>query len=117
MSNGKSLMYGLLVGGLLGGLATLLVTPSSGKQVRAQLQNNRNKISHSVHQVRNDSLSLKNQLVESFKDNSKVIKEVSTDFKKSLGHFKEDIEPHKTQLQKEIKEVERKLKQLEQSIQ
>ncbi len=40
MSKGRSLAAGLIVGGVIGGVAALLTAPTSGKNLRGQLKAN-----------------------------------------------------------------------------
>lgn len=117
MSKNKSMFCGLLIGGLVGGIATLLVTPSSGKDLRGQLQLNREKLEETLHKLKSESMALKNQLALTAKEGKEIVKDVSTDLKRSISQFQKEIEPHKNHLQKEIEEVEIKIKQLEQTLQ
>lgn len=117
MSKNKAMFCGLLIGGLVGGITTLLVAPSSGRDLRGQLQLNREQLEETLHKLKSESMSLKNQLVLTAKEGKEIVKDVSTDLKRSISQFQQDIEPHKNHLQKEIEEVERKIKQLEQTLQ
>jgi gas vesicle protein len=117
MSKNKSLFCGLIVGGIIGGIATLLATPSSGKEMRGQLTINRKMLEDTIQQLKAESIALKNQIVITAKESSGVVKEVSTDLKRTINQFQKEIEPHKKDLQKEIEEVELKIKQLEKTLQ
>ncbi|MGM0876261.1 MAG: YtxH domain-containing protein [Bacillota bacterium] len=117
MSKNKSLLCGLLVGGLIGGIAVLMSTPSTGKELRGQLQINRRKLEETLQQLKTESIALKDQIIITAKESSGVVKEVSTDLKRTINQFQQEIAPHKKDLQKEIEEVELKIKQLEQTLQ
>ena len=117
MSKNKPLFCGFIVGGIIGGIATLLATPSSGKDMRGQLTINRKILEETIQQLKAESIALKNQIVITAKESSGVIKEVSTDLKRTINQFQKEIEPHKKDLQKEIEEVELKIKQLEKTLQ
>jgi gas vesicle protein len=117
MSKNKSLFCGFIVGGIIGGIATLLATPSSGKDMRGQLTINRKILEETIQQLKAESIALKNQIVITAKESSGVVKEVSTDLKRTINQFQKEIEPHKKDLQKEIEEVELKIKQLEKTLQ
>ncbi|MFC0272061.1 YtxH domain-containing protein [Metabacillus herbersteinensis] len=116
MSNNKSLMYGLLVGGLVGSMATLLSAPSSGRDLRGQIRFNRQRLEETVNQLKSEGVSLKDQVVQTAKESAGVIKEVSADLQNSIKQWQMEIEPHKNDLQKEIEEIELKIKQLEQAL-
>ncbi|MBU7595059.1 YtxH domain-containing protein [Metabacillus halosaccharovorans] len=116
MSNNKSLLVGLLVGGVIGGVATLLSTPSSGKELRSQINLNRKQIEDLVNQLKKESKALKVQLVQTAKESSEVVKEVSADLMKSIQQYQQDTEPHKENIMKEIEEIDTRIKQLEKTL-
>lgn len=116
MANKNSLLFGLVVGGVIGSIATLLSTPSSGKELRGQLNLNRKQLEDLLHQLKNESKALKEQLIKTVKDGSVVMKEVSSDFKKTVEQFQQEIEPNKNDLMKEIEEIDMKIKKLEQTL-
>ena len=116
MANKNSLLFGLVVGGVIGSIATLLSTPSSGKELRGQLNLNRKQLEDLLHQLKNESKALKEQLIKTVKDGSVVMKEVSSDLKKTVEQFQQEIEPHKNDLMKEIEEIDMKIKNLEQTL-
>ncbi|MFV2048679.1 YtxH domain-containing protein [Metabacillus sp. YM-086] len=116
MANKNSLLFGLVVGGVIGSIATLLSTPSSGKELRGQLNLNRKQLEDLLHQLKNESKALKEQLIKTVKDGSVVMKEVSSDFKKTVEQFQQEIGPHKNDLMKEIEEIDMKIKKLEQTL-
>ncbi len=116
LSNNKSLLVGLLVGGVIGGVATLLSTPSSGKELRSQINLNRKQIEDLVNQLKKESKALKVQLVQTAKEGSEVVKEVSADLMKSIQQYQQDTEPHKENIMKEIEEIDSRIKQLEKTL-
>ncbi len=116
LSNNKSLLVGLLVGGVIGGIATLLSTPSSGKELRSQINLNRKQIEDLVNQLKKESKALKVQLVQTAKESSEVVKEVSADLMKSIQQYQQDTEPHKENIMKEIEEIDSRIKQLEKTL-
>ena len=107
---------GLLVGGIIGGIATLLSTPSSGKEIRSQMNMNRKQIEDLVHQLKKESKTLKVQLIQTAKEGSEVVKEVSSDLMKSIQQYQQETEPHKENIMKEIEEIDDKIKQLEKTL-
>ncbi len=116
LSNNKSLLVGLLVGGVIGGVATLLSTPSSGKELRSQINLNRKQIEDLLNQLKKESKELKVQLVQTAKEGSEVVKEVSADLMKSIQQYQQDTEPHKENIMKEIEEIDSRIKQLEKTL-
>lgn len=117
VSKNNALLCGLLVGGIIGGITTLLATPSSGKELRGQLQINRKKLEETLQQIKDESIALKDQIVITAKESTGILQDVSADLKKTINQFQQEIEPHKKDLQKEFEEVELKIKQLEKTLQ
>lgn len=116
LSNNKSLLVGLLVGGVIGGVAALLSTPSSGKELRSQINLNRKQIEDLINQLKNESKALKVQLIQTAKEGSEVVKEVSADIMKSIQQYQQETEPHKENIMKEIEEIDNRIKQLEKTL-
>ncbi len=116
LSNNKSLLVGLLVGGVIGGVATLLSTPSSGKELRSQINLNRKQIEDLINQLKKESKALKVQLIQTAKEGSVVVKEVSADLMKSVQQYQQEAEPHKENIMKEIEEIDNRIKQLENTL-
>ncbi|MRX71459.1 hypothetical protein GJU40_04630 [Bacillus lacus] len=116
MARSKSILLGLLVGTVVGGAATLLTSPSSGKQVRQQIRNNKEKMTDSVNQMKSEIRVLKQTITNASKDSADVLKEVSAELKQSVQEWQVDIEPNKEDLQKELSEIEDKIKELETTV-
>ncbi len=116
MSNNKSLVLGLIVGGVIGGMTALLSTPSSGKELRSQINLNRKQIEDLLQQLKKESKALKDQLILTAKESTEVAKEVSADLMKSIQQFQNETEPHKENIMKEIENLDHKIKQLEKTL-
>ena len=117
MASGRSLLTGLFVGGLLGGAAVLLTTPSSGRDVRGKVKDGYDKFEDTLTKLKRDGQALKEQIVETATESAEVIKEVGSELQTSIQQWREEIKPHQQDLQKEIQEIEEKLKQLEKTLQ
>ncbi|BBP88238.1 hypothetical protein BsIDN1_18560 [Bacillus safensis] len=59
MASGRSLLTGLFVGGLLGGAAVLLTTPSSGRDVRGKVKDGYDKIRRYADKIKKRRTSFK----------------------------------------------------------
>lgn len=116
LAKSNSLLFGLIVGGVIGSVATLFSTPSSGKELRGQINMNRQQLQNLLNQLKTDSKALKDQLVKTAKESSGILKDVSSDITKTVQQFQKEIEPHKEDLMKEIEEIDQKIKQLEKTL-
>lgn len=116
MAKNNSLLLGLIVGGVIGSVATLLSTPSSGKEFRGQINLSREQLENLLAQLKRESKALKDQLIKTAQESSGIVKDVSFDLKKTIQQFQQDIEPHKNDLMKEIEEIDQKIKQLEKNL-
>ncbi len=117
MSKGRSLAAGLIVGGVIGGVAALLTAPTSGKHLRGQLKANCGKWEDTVKRLKNDGIALKEQFVKTAIEGAEIIKDVGSELQTSIQEWREEIKPHQQDLKKEIAEIEEKIKQLEKTLQ
>ncbi|AKL83739.1 gas vesicle protein [Bacillus atrophaeus] len=117
MANGRSLLTGLFVGGIIGGAAVLLSAPSSGKELRGKIKSNCESFEETIKRLKTDGMALKDQLVRAAKESADVIKDVSGELQTSIKKWQEEIKPHQQDLQKEIADIEEKIKQLEKTLQ
>ncbi|MEC1900552.1 YtxH domain-containing protein [Bacillus atrophaeus] len=117
MANGRSLLTGLFVGGIIGGAAVLLSAPSSGKELRGKIKSNCESFEETIKRLKTDGMALKDQLVRAAKESADVIKDVSGELQTSFKKWQEEIKPHQQDLQKEIADIEEKIKQLEKTLQ
>ncbi|MEC1405879.1 YtxH domain-containing protein [Bacillus halotolerans] len=117
MADGRSLLTGLFVGGIIGGAAVLLSAPSSGKQLREKIKTNCDSFEETIKRLKSDGLTLKDQLVKAAKESADVIKDVSGELQTSIKKWQEEIKPHQQDLQKEFADIEEKIKQLEKTLQ
>ncbi|QJC95533.1 putative membrane protein YhaH [Bacillus mojavensis] len=117
MADGRSLLTGLFVGGIIGGAAVLLSAPSSGKQLREKIKTNCDSFEETIKRLKSDGVTLKDQLVKAAKESADVIKDVSGELQTSIKKWQEEIKPHQQDLQKEIADIEEKIKQLEKTLQ
>ncbi|MCC3355423.1 YtxH domain-containing protein [Bacillus sp. REN16] len=116
MTSTKPLLYGVLIGSIIGGVSVLLSTPSSGKEFRNNLKNNQKHIKDSLSQVIYEGKSLTDQVSKSTKQAVTTITEVSGELKHSFNHWKKEIEDNQKNIQKELSEIESALENLEKTL-
>lgn len=116
MKSTKSLLYGVLIGSVIGGVSILLSTPTSGREFRRSLKKNQSQITNSLTQVVYEGKALTEQISKSASHAVSTISEVSSDIKDSINHWKKEIEGNQKNIQKELLEIESALEKLEKAI-
>jgi gas vesicle protein len=112
----KSLLYGVAIGTVIGGISVLLSTPTVGKELRKVLRNNQKGLPQVISQVVADGKNIKNKVVSSTKQSVSSISDFSSDVKQSIIDWRQDIEGNQKNIQKELLEIESALQNLENSV-
>ncbi|HHY21991.1 MAG TPA: hypothetical protein GX525_08975 [Bacilli bacterium] len=102
----KSLVSGVVIGSILGGLSALLLTPANGREVRGCIIQKYKEAKHSLQSVSNDAKLLTNQARLTLETGTTAAKAISKEVKQSVNDWREDIEPHLRQLQEDIDKLQ-----------
>lgn len=113
MINSKSLLLGILAGGVISAAVTLLSTPKSGREIRADVKQRSEDIIQTMNRLRAEGIDLKEQLTKTSKEGAALIKELSSDMKSSIESWRQTVEPHQKNIQKYLTQIEASLKELE----
>ncbi|UOQ46805.1 YtxH domain-containing protein [Gracilibacillus caseinilyticus] len=113
MINSKSLLIGILAGGIVSAAATLLTTPKAGRDLRTDVKLKSDNAVRYVNQLRTDGVDLKEQITKTSKEGAALIKDLSADVKESIESWKKTVEPHQKNIQKYLTQIEESLKELE----
>ncbi|WP_449539302.1 YtxH domain-containing protein [Ferdinandcohnia sp. Marseille-Q9671] len=116
MTPTKSLLCGVIVGSIFGGISVLLSTPTSGKEIRKKVKDNQIQITSSLSEVIKEGKKLKEQVALSTKQAANTITEVSGELKSSINLWKKEIEENQKSIQKELLEIENALENLEKKV-
>lgn len=134
--NTKDFFMGVLVGGLVGSLAALLLAPKSGKQLRGDLNNQAYVVREKTDQIRESAMIKGSELTSTVKDKttfiSKKVAEQSADIVKKVKGLHADGENNplesanpvdelfeqnpKSDLQKKLEETKRAFDETESKI-
>jgi gas vesicle protein len=117
MASGKSLALGIIVGGVVGATATLLSTPTSGRELRMKVKNQSLEWKEVLENIKIDGLRLKNQIAATSKEGVSLIKDLTQDMKNSIVEWKESVEPHQKNIHQYLEQIESSIKDLEEKIQ
>lgn len=112
----KSLLVGFFVGGTISAVGTLLATPSSGKELRTKVKTQTNEWKDMVAQLAQDSKLLKDQIAETSKEGTALVKNLTKEMKKSVEDWKVAVEPHQENIHEYLEQIEVSLKELEDKI-
>lgn|SRR5699024_8027153 len=116
MSRGKSLFLGFLVGGTISAAATLLSTPTSGRDLREQIKKQSKDWKETIDDLVHDGLKLKDQIAQTSKEGIALVNELTQEMKKSVEEWKVAVEPHQESIHDYLEQIESSLKDLEEKI-
>ncbi|MCA1059611.1 YtxH domain-containing protein [Rossellomorea aquimaris] len=114
--NKKSLAYGLLIGGVVGGVASLLTSPSSGKEIRAQIKDKKDDWTSVVEEMKGHIGELKESIGTLSQEGKETVLQLSKDLQASFKQWQASTEPNNQRLQEEIQSIQRTIEELEKSI-
>jgi gas vesicle protein len=114
--NKKSLAYGLLIGGVVGGVASLLTSPSSGKEIRAQIKDKKDDWTGVIDEMKVHIGELKDSIGTLSQEGKETVLQLSKDLQASFKQWQASTEPNNRRLQEEIQSIQRTIEDLEKSI-
>jgi len=113
MSKGKSILLGILVGSTASAVATLLTTPSSGKDVRVRIKDQSFEWKNSIDEIIQEGLNLKDQIAKTSKEGAALINDLTQEMKTSIEEWKIAIEPNQDNIHDYLEQIEASIKNLE----
>ncbi|MBW3110603.1 MULTISPECIES: YtxH domain-containing protein [Bacillaceae] len=114
--NKKSLAYGLLIGGVVGGVASLLTSPSSGKEIRAQIKDKKDDWTGVIEEMKVHISELKESIGTLSQEGKETVLQLSKDLQASFKQWQASTEPNNQRLQEEIQSIQKTIEELENSI-
>ncbi|PFG07177.1 YtxH domain-containing protein [Bacillus sp. es.034] len=114
--NKKSLTYGLLIGGVVGGVASLLTSPLSGKEIRAQIKDKKDDWTVVIEEMKGHIGELKESIGTLSQEGKETVLQLSKDLQASFKQWQASTEPNNQRLQEEIQSIQRTIEELEKSI-
>ena len=115
--NAKSFLYGVLIGGAIASISTLLSTPQNGKDARRNVKRTREQLQQSFHEIRGEAVNVKDQVNKAINVSKSVVTDVTEDLKTSISAWQNEIEPNKDKIEKNIVEIQDEIEKLEKSLQ
>ncbi|GAA0314056.1 hypothetical protein GCM10008967_00700 [Bacillus carboniphilus] len=112
----RSLITGVLVGGLIGSATVLFTTPTSGREVRTSLKNGTKEWGSLVKDVQNKASNVKTDVLKLVSEGKKAAGIVQNQMKPSIQQWKNSLDPQMEEFRKEMEEIQKQFQHLEQSI-
>ncbi|WP_026692652.1 YtxH domain-containing protein [Peribacillus kribbensis] len=109
----KSLLLGVLTGTIVAGAGTLLAAPSSGRELRRRIQENKDEIISILSDIKEKALDVKNEVISASSTSKDSLKAFTAEVKNLIQNWQQDIEPHKSEIQMRIAEIEGAIQELE----
>lgn len=116
MINSKSLFTGFIVGTAVSAATALLLTPTSGSELRGNIKRQGVQVKNTIEDIVKDSIKLKEQIAKTSKEGATLIKELTEDMKTSVEDWKNTIEPHQNNIHQYLEEIESSIKELEEKM-
>ncbi len=114
--NGKSFIYGLVIGGALAGISTLLTTPTSGAVKRAQVKSAGRNIQSTIDELKNEALQVKDQVAQALEEGKATVGHLAEEIQVSVDLWQNSIKPHQEAIQQNIANVEKELENIEKEL-
>ncbi|RFU62116.1 YtxH domain-containing protein [Peribacillus glennii] len=111
--NAKSFIVGFLTGTVIAGAATMLNAPTSGKELRTKIKDNKDEILATLAEVKERLIDIKDETAQASKVSKDSINSFIADVKILIENWKQDIEPNKQELTSHIQEIESSISELE----
>jgi gas vesicle protein len=116
MMKAKSLLLGFLIGGTAAGISTLLSAPSSGRDTRKMIKDNKEVLGSQLTELKTDFMDLKRSVSYASIQGKSALSDFVSDIKYSVSNWQNEIRPQKLELQRDLQSIEQSLTELENSI-
>jgi gas vesicle protein len=112
----KSLLYGVVVGSIIGSVSALLTAPSSGREIRTELKSTKDEWSILLKELKNNLKGLINSVQHLSKEGREASKGLVADLKNSIEQWKQSTGPNNNNLQNEITNIQQTIEELEKKL-
>lgn len=112
----KSFLFGLFVGGISAGIATLLSTPRNGKELRSKIKHNSESLLNEMKTAKEAIHQVTDSVLFATKEGQKVLVPFLEDLKTTIESWKRDIEPNQEMIKAEMESIEDALHKMETEI-
>ncbi|WP_430536602.1 YtxH domain-containing protein [Listeria rocourtiae] len=114
--NTKSVLLGVLIGGITSAATALILAPKSGREIRQDIASKSGEASVILKELAYNATDLFQSVQVLSKEGTTLLKDLSTDIKESVANWNEEMEPEKARLKEEIKDMQKTISDLEKTL-
>lgn len=109
----KAILYGFVAGSAIASVITLFTTPLSSKDLKQKIKEKQHVTRDNFLTLKQEGVSLVNQVKETSKESSVILKSVASDLKSSIDKWQNETAAHQTNIKHELEDIEQTIKNLE----
>ncbi|KGL43187.1 hypothetical protein BMT55_11115 [Listeria newyorkensis] len=114
--NAKSVLLGVLIGGLTSAATAIMLAPKSGRELRQDIASKSGEASVILKELAYNATDLFQSVQVLGTEGTTLLKDLSTDIKESVANWNEEMEPEKARLKDEIKDMQKTISDLEKTL-
>ena len=114
--NGKSFIYGVLIGGTIAGVSALLTTAESGASRRAKIKSTAQSIQLTIEDLKQEAIHIKDQVTQAMEEGKATVGNIAEEIKVSVDLWQNSIKPHQESIQQNIANLQEELEKLEKKL-
>ncbi|TYS15928.1 hypothetical protein FZC78_15235 [Rossellomorea vietnamensis] len=112
----KSVTFGILAGSAIGAIATLLSAPQSGKDLKRQINKNKDEWKAVLTEIKTNAVEVKDSVSRLTSESKKTITHVKDDMQSSIQTWQGETEPNIQHIKDDITAIEQLADNMEQKV-
>ncbi|WP_409253342.1 YtxH domain-containing protein [Bacillus sp. SCS-153A] len=112
----KSITYGILAGSAIGALATLLSAPQSGKELKGQIEKNKDEWKAVFNEIKTNAVEVKDAVSRLSTEGKQTITLLKDDMQHSIQAWQGNTEPNIQHIKDDISAIEQLAENMERTV-
>lgn len=112
----KSFLFGALVGGIAASVATILTSPKSGSEVRADIKRKGLDMKDSLQEVVDEGKNVALKIKDVAEENKGTLLDIKSDLQQSLTEWSQDTAKNTEKIQEELNDIQSSISELEKTL-
>ncbi|MGM0846387.1 MAG: YtxH domain-containing protein [Bacillota bacterium] len=112
----KSIAFGVIAGSAIGAIATLLSAPQSGKDLKKQINQNKDEWKAVLTEIKSNAVEVKDSVSRLTSEGKQTINHIKDDMQSSIQAWQGDTEPNIQHIKDDISAIEQLADNMEQEI-